>query len=48
MQALFGEKPWMQPLAIAGSHLDEKENENNLEEKENKNILYYIKNIIYI
>jgi len=42
MQELFGEKPWVQPLAVAGSHLDETENENGLEEKEKSNIKYLI------
>ncbi|XP_029673853.1 uncharacterized protein LOC115241995 [Formica exsecta] len=35
MQELFGEKPWVQPLAITGLHLDEEQNENNLPAKEN-------------
>lgn len=36
MQELFGEKPWVQPMAVAGSHLNENENAIDLEEdKEN-------------
>lgn len=35
MQELFGEKPWMQPLAVAGSHLNETESESDVQEKEN-------------
>lgn len=35
MQELFGEKPWVQPLSIAGSNLDEIEKNNNIEDKEN-------------
>jgi len=42
MQELFGEKPWVQPLAVAGSHLNETENENGLKEKEKGNIIYLI------
>lgn len=32
MQELFADKPWVQPLAVAGSHVDENVNE---EEKDN-------------
>jgi len=38
MQELFEKKPWVQPLAIAGSHLETEEKENikeNISEKGN-------------
>ncbi|XP_025155827.1 uncharacterized protein LOC112588861 [Harpegnathos saltator] len=36
MQELFDEKPWMQPMAVAGSHLNENENAIDLDgDKEN-------------
>lgn len=34
MQELFADKPWVQPLAVAGSHVTETEQkENTLQEK---------------
>ncbi|XP_024879949.1 uncharacterized protein LOC112459838 [Temnothorax curvispinosus] len=36
MQEIFGDKPWVKPLAVAGSHLDETESESDAkDEKEN-------------
>lgn len=34
MQELFDDKPWMQPLAVAGSHLGETENEIDMQDEE--------------
>lgn len=34
MEELFGDKPWIQPLAVAGSHLREIGNENKIEDEE--------------
>jgi len=36
MQELFADKPWIQPLSVAGSHIYEtEEKENILQEKRN-------------
>ncbi|XP_018377453.1 PREDICTED: uncharacterized protein LOC108757407, partial [Trachymyrmex cornetzi] len=36
MQELFEKKPWVQPLAVAGSHVGTEEKENILENKPEK------------
>ncbi|XP_077256494.1 uncharacterized protein LOC143894223 [Temnothorax americanus] len=33
MQEIFGDKPWVKPLAVAGSHLDETESESDVKDK---------------
>jgi len=44
MQELFADKPWVQPLAVAGSHVNEIEEEKGNDPSQKCNIL----NILYI
>jgi len=46
MQELFGEKPWVQPLAIAGSHLDEIEESDEKENRPEKGNIMSYRNIL--
>lgn len=53
MQDLFSEKPWVQPVAVAGSHIDEiiqmeeeMDKENILPEKRKIKHLIYNVNIL--